>query len=103
MIAASPKKKAMMPRTVIFRESSESTIVACDGKVEEDKVMPLPNEELVDTNSTGDDTFVGGFLTGLLEKKKMASCVKAGDGDGAARFIIQQSGYTLIKACEYKL
>jgi len=99
-IAASPKKNAARPRTVIFTQGSESTIVARDGKVEEYKVTPLPKEELVDTNGAG-DAFVGGFLAGLLEKKEMASCVEA--GHWAARFIIQQSGCPLTKACEYKL
>ena len=98
-IATSPKNNAARPRTVIFTQGSESTIVARDGKVEEYKVTPLPKEELMDTNGAG-DSFVGGFLAGLLEKE-MASCVEA--RHWAARFIIQQSGCTLTNACEYKL
>ncbi|KAL7516560.1 hypothetical protein ACHAWX_001561 [Stephanocyclus meneghinianus] len=98
-IAASPKKNASKPRTVIFTQGSSSTIVACDGKVEEFTVTPLPKEQLVDTNGAG-DAFVGGFLAGLLEGKDVGSCVEA--GHWAARFIIQQSGCSLTKACEYK-
>lgn len=98
-IAAGPKKGST-PRTVIFTQGSDSTIVACGGKVEEYKVVPLPKEELVDTNGAG-DAFVGGFLAGLLAKKDVGDCVEA--GHWAARFIIQQSGCTLTKACEYKL
>ena len=99
-IAASPKKNASRPRTVIFTQGSSSTIVACNGKVEEYAVVPLPKEELVDTNGAG-DAFVGGFLAGLLAEKDSAACVEA--GHWAARFIIQQSGCTLTKSCEYKL
>lgn len=98
-IAASPKKGSK-PRTVIFTQGSESTIVACNGKVEEFKVTPLPKEELVDTNGAG-DAFVGGFLAGLLAEKEVGACVEY--GHSAARFIIQQSGCTLTKACELKL
>jgi len=99
-IAASPKKNASRPRTVIFTQGSESTIIACDGKVEEYKVTPLPKEELVDTNGAG-DAFVGGFLSALISEKDIPASVEA--GHWAARFIIQQSGCTLTKACEYKL
>jgi len=99
-IAASPKKNSARPRTVIFTQGSSSTIVACNGKVEEYAVELLPKEQLVDTNGAG-DAFVGGFLAGLLGKKEVGSCVEA--GHWAARFIIQQSGCTLSKACEYKL
>lgn len=99
-IAASPKKNGAKSRTVIFTQGSDSTIVACDGKVEEYAVKSLPKEDLVDTNGAG-DAFVGGFLAGILAEKEMSACVEA--GHFAARFIIQQSGCTLSKACEYKL
>lgn len=99
-VAASPKKNSAKPRTVIFTQGSESTIVACDGKVEEYAVESLPKEKLVDTNGAG-DAFVGGFLAGLLAGKDMGACVEA--GHWAARFIIQQSGCTLSTPCEFKL
>ena len=68
--------------------------------MEEFAVDPLPKEQLVDTNGAG-DAFVGGFLAGLLEGKDTKANVEA--GHWAARFIIQQSGCTLSKPCEYKL
>jgi len=98
-IAKSPKKGSK-PRTVIFTQGSASTIVACNGKVEEYTVTPLPKEQLVDTNGAG-DAFVGGFLAGMLAEKSVGDSVEA--GHWAARFIIQQSGCTLTKACELKL
>merc|ERR1712238_300965 len=75
-LAASPKKNSARTRTVIFTQGSDSTIGA-------------------------GDAFVGGFLAGLLAKKDMGACVEA--GHFAARFIIQVSGCTLTKACDYKL
>ena len=99
-IASSEKKDPSRPRTVVFTQGSSSTIVACDGVVTEYAVTPLPKEELVDTNGAG-DAFVGGFLAALLAGKDVGGCVEA--GHFAARFIIQQSGCTLSKHCEYKL
>jgi adenosine kinase len=99
-IASSPKKNPSRPRTVIFTQGSSSTIVAYNGAVTEYAVVPLPKEQLVDTNGAG-DAFVGGFLAGLLAGKDVGACVEA--GHWAARFIIQQSGCTLTKHCEFKL
>merc|ERR1712238_484372 len=99
-LAASPKKNSAKPRTVIFTQGSASTIVACNGKADEYAVTSLAKEDLVDTNGAG-DAFVGGFLAGLIAKKDMGACVEA--GHFAARFIIQVSGCTLTKACDYKL
>lgn len=98
-IAASPKKNASKPRTVIFTQGSLSTIVAIEGAVTEYAVDPLAKELLVDTNGAG-DSFVGGFLSELVQDKDMAACVKA--GHFAARYIIQRSGCTLSEPCTYK-
>lgn len=97
-VAALPKKEGSGPRTVIFTQGSESTIVACDGKVTEYKVEPLSKDLLVDTNGAG-DAFVGGFLSQLVDGKDMDACVNA--GHFAARYIIQTSGTQLAKECDY--
>jgi adenosine kinase len=94
-----PKKDDSRPRTVIFTQGSQSTIVACDGKVTEYAVDPLAKELLVDTNGAG-DAFVGGFLSQLMQGKEMEACVKA--GHFSAKYIIQQSGTQLGKTCDYK-
>ena len=94
-----PKKDESRPRTVVFTQGSECTIVAVDGKVTEYAVDPLAKELLVDTNGAG-DAFVGGFLSQLVDGKDMEACVKA--GHFAARYIIQQSGTQLSKECDYK-
>jgi len=97
-VAALPKKNESKPRTVVFTQGSESTIVACNGTVTEYAVEPLAKELLVDTNGAG-DAFVGGFLSRLINGKDMEDCVKA--GHWAAKFIIQTSGTQLEKACDY--
>merc|ERR1712087_742494 len=90
-IADSPKKNAARKRTVVFTQGDKATLVACDGKVTEFAVDPLPKEQLVDTNGAG-DSFVGGFLAQLVRGKDLKDCVDA--GHWAARFVIQQSGCT---------
>uniref|UniRef100_A0A7S2UNH2 Adenosine kinase n=1 Tax=Attheya septentrionalis TaxID=420275 RepID=A0A7S2UNH2_9STRA len=97
-IAALPKKNSSRPRTVIFTQGSKSTIVACEGKVTEYAVDPLPKELLVDTNGAG-DAFVGGFLAELVQGKSMEDAVKAGHWAGT--YIIQASGTTLSGECGY--
>jgi adenosine kinase len=97
-ICALPKKNSSRPRTVVFTQGDKLTIVACEGKVTEYAVDPLPKEQLVDTNGAG-DSFVGGFLAELSEGKDISACVKA--GHWAARYIIQQDGTTLGPTCDY--
>ena len=97
-VAALPKKNSKKPRTVVFTQGSQSTIVACNGTVTEYAVEPLAKELLVDTNGAG-DAFVGGFLSQLMNGKDMEACVNA--GHWAAKFIIQTSGTQLPAACEY--
>jgi adenosine kinase len=98
-VAALPKKDNGRPRTVIFTQGSQSTLVAHNGVVTEYAVEALPKEQLVDTNGAG-DAFVGGFLAQLVQGKDMEACVKA--GHWAARQIIQVSGTTLESACTYE-
>jgi len=98
-IAASPKKNDKRPRTVIFTQGSQSTIVACNGVVTEYAVDPLDSSLLVDTNGPG-DAFVGGFLSLLTQGKSMEECVKA--GHWSARYIIQQPGTTIDEPCTYE-
>jgi len=98
-VAKMPKTNASKPRTVVFTQGSESTIVACDGVVKEYAVDPLPKEDLVDTNGAG-DAFVGGFLSVLVGGGSVEAAVQA--GHYAARVIIQQSGCTFPEKCDYK-
>jgi adenosine kinase len=94
-----PKKNSSRPRTVVFTQGSQSTIVACEGKVTEYPVDPLAKELLVDTNGAG-DAFVGGFLSQLVDGKSIEACVKA--GHWAAKYIIQQSGTQFHTTCDFE-
>lgn len=98
-VSALPKKDESRKRTVVFTQGSESTIVACDGKVTEYAVELIAKDLLVDTNGAG-DAFVGGFLSQLALGKDTEACVNA--GHFAARYIIQQSGTQLGKTCDFK-
>lgn len=97
-IAAQPKACGTRPRVVVFTQGSEQTIVACQGVVESYPVDILPRELLVDTNGAG-DAFVGGFLSQLILGKPLAECVRA--GHFASRVIIQRSGCSFPKKCEF--
>jgi len=98
-LAASEKKNKSRARVVVFTQGSKSTIVASEGEAKEYAVDPLAADKLVDTNGAG-DAFVGGFLSQIVQGKSVEEAVRA--GHFAGRFIIQQSGCTLDKACEYK-
>jgi adenosine kinase len=97
-LAAQPKASGTRPRIVVFTQGSESTIVACEGKVEVFPVDKLSRDLLVDTNGAG-DAFVGGYLSQYLLKKSISDCVRA--GHFAARTIIQRSGCTFPKECSF--
>ena len=97
-LAAQPKASGTRPRVVVFTQGSESTIVACEGKVNVYAVEALAKELLVDTNGAG-DAFVGGFMSQLLQGKNYAECVRA--GHWGARTIIQRSGCTFPAQCDF--
>lgn len=97
-LAAEPKASGARPRVVVFTQGSEATIVAANGVVTRYAVDALPRELLVDTNGAG-DAFVGGFLSRLVTGKDIAECVRA--GHFAARTIIQRSGCTFPKECNF--
>merc|ERR1719162_387804 len=87
-LAAMEKTNSARPRTVVFTQGSEQTIVAFNGSITSFPVTPLAKGELVDTNGAG-DAFVGGFLSQLVQGAAVDRCVAA--GHYAAREVIQQS------------
>lgn len=88
-IARMPKASGCRPRTVVFTQGADPTIVAVNGKVLQYPTIKLPKEKLVDTNGAG-DSFVGGFLSQLVQGKPLKECCRA--GNYAANVIIQRSG-----------
>lgn len=97
-VAAMPKQSGLYPRTVVFTQGADSTIVVREGVVTRYPVPKLDKAAIVDTNGAG-DSFVGGFLSQLLLDKSQEDCVKA--GHFAARVVIQRSGCTLPEKCDY--
>ena len=97
-LAAEPKASGTQARMVVFTQGSKETVVAYQGAIQKFPVDPLPRELLVDTNGAG-DAFVGGFLSQYINKKSLAECVHA--GNYAARIIIQHSGCTFPKECDF--
>eukprot|EP00928_Gymnodinium_smaydae_P096841 TRINITY_DN8633_c0_g1_i5.p1 TRINITY_DN8633_c0_g1~~TRINITY_DN8633_c0_g1_i5.p1 ORF type:complete len:364 (-),score=93.54 TRINITY_DN8633_c0_g1_i5:16-1038(-) len=85
-------------RTVVITQGCDPTIVAVNGKVTKFPVIVLPKEKLVDTNGAG-DSYVGGFLAGLVKGLPIEACCKA--GAYAASVIVQRSGCTFPAKPEY--
>merc|ERR1712003_390460 len=86
-------------RTVVITQGCDPTIVCVNGQVTEFPVVVLPKEKLVDTNGAG-DSYVGGFLAGLVKGLSAEECCKA--GAYAASVIVQQSGCTFPGKPDYK-
>jgi len=93
-IAALPKENKDKPRIVIITQGALPTIICKDDQISEFPIIPLEQSKIIDTNGAG-DSFVGGFLAQLVQKKDMDSCLKS--GNYAANFMIQQSGCSLNK------
>jgi len=88
-----PSAKARK-RTVVITQGCDPTIVAINGHITKHPVITLPKEKLVDTNGAG-DSYVGGFLAGLIEGLPIDRCCKK--GAYAASVIVQRSGCTFPK------
>ena len=98
--AALEKKNAeSRPRTVVFTQGAEPTIVAFNGKVQEYPITPIKADDIVDTNGAG-DAFVGGYLAQLIQGKGVDECIRC--ANYAANYIIQQSGCVLPDKPSYK-
>merc|ERR1719330_639783 len=85
-------------RTVVITQGSLPTIVAVNGHVTEYPILVLPKEKLVDTNGAG-DSYVGGFLAGMVKGLDIEACCKA--GAYAASVIVQRSGCTFPEKPDY--
>lgn len=86
-------------RTVVITQGSDPAIVCVNGQCTEHPILALPKEKLVDTNGAG-DSYVGGFLAGLVKGLSAAECCKA--GSYAASVIVQHSGCTFPAKPDYK-
>jgi adenosine kinase len=87
-------------RTVVITQGCEDTVVCVNGICKKYPVIVLPKEKLVDTNGAG-DSYVGGFLAGLVKGLPIEACCKA--GAYAASVIVQRSGCTFPPKPDYTL
>ncbi|KAG1669505.1 hypothetical protein FOA52_015672 [Chlamydomonas sp. UWO 241] len=88
-VSRMPKANGSRPRTVVFTQGCEPTVVAVNGKVSLYPVIKVATEALVDTNGAG-DAYVGGFLSQILVGKGVDEATRA--GNYAANIVIQRSG-----------
>lgn len=89
-LAAIPSSKET-GRIVVITQGQEPTVVCVGGEITKHPILTLPKENIVDTNGAG-DSYVGGFLAGLVLGLDVAACCKA--GAHAASVIVQHSGCT---------
>lgn len=89
-VMALQKANEKRKRSVIFTGGRDPTVVGWEGgEPFEDTFDPVPKEKIKDTNACG-DAFVGGFLSQLVRKKDVKTCLKC--GNYAASVIIQHDG-----------
>ncbi|GLB43540.1 putative adenosine kinase [Lyophyllum shimeji] len=91
-IATLPKTNASRPRVVVITQGADSTVVVTSNEPDSPKVfpvVPLKDEEIVDTNGAG-DAFAGGYLGGLVAGKSLDQCVEA--GHALARMCVKNIG-----------
>jgi adenosine kinase len=98
-IAALPKHNDKKQRLVVITHGKDPAIVVENGEVKEYPVIPIKEEDIIDTNGAG-DAFVGGFISQLVQGKDVDDCVRC--GHWAANYIIQQSGVVLNDKPDFK-
>jgi adenosine kinase len=86
-LAEYPKENKLRHRLVIITQGPNPTVVIQNGQVTEYPVIRVEN--IVDTNGAG-DSFVGGFLAGLVLDKSVPECIAG--GHYCASVTIQTSG-----------
>jgi len=74
--------------------------VAVRGVISRHEVVPLSEEQIVDSYGAG-DAFVGGFLAAMARKHSIAACCQA--GSYAAATVMQHWGCTFPAKPEYCL
>ena len=98
-VSALPKANASRPRVVIITQGKKPTILASEGDVQEIPVTPIDPSIIKDTNGCG-DSFVGGFLSQLVQGKPISDCLRC--GSYAAKVVIQQWGCTYPPQPDFK-
>ncbi|ESO89667.1 hypothetical protein LOTGIDRAFT_179011 [Lottia gigantea] len=86
-----PKFNETRDRLVIFTQGREPTVLAQSGKIREIPIIQVDHNIIKDTNGCG-DSFVGGFLSQLVQGKSIDECLRC--GSYAATEVIQNYGCT---------
>jgi len=76
-LSALPKENKNKKRVVVFTQGSQPAIVFDGEKIHHFATPKIDPSEIVDTNGAG-DTFVGGFLSQLVQGSSLEKCVAAG-------------------------
>ena len=97
-VATLPKVNQSRPRIVIFTQGPGPVLLCKDGKVVESPIIPITEEDIVDTNGAG-DAWVGGFLSQLVLGKTIEQCLQG--GHYAANVVIKRSGCTFPSKPEF--
>ncbi|KAI9837474.1 MAG: hypothetical protein M1819_007122 [Sarea resinae] len=81
-LAQLPKKNTSRPRTIFITQGLDPTIVATgnasgEATVKSFSVIPIPKEEINDTNGAG-DAFAGGLVAGIVQGKTLEQSIDMG-------------------------
>ena len=98
-VAALPKVNQSRPRVVIFTQGPGPVLLCKDGRVTEYPIIPIKEEDILDTNGAG-DAWVGGFLSQLVLGYSVEDCIAG--GHYAANVIIKRSGCTFPSKPDFK-
>ena len=84
-------KKNDAKRVAIFTQGRGPTIMGVDDHASEHPINQIQKADIKDTNGCG-DSFVGGFLSQLVQGKPIAECIRC--GNFAASTVIKHFGCT---------
>ncbi len=99
-VAEHAKVNQSRQRVVIFTQGPGPVLLCKDGKVVESPIIPISEDEILDTNGAG-DAWVGGFLSQLVIGKSIEESLYG--GHYAAHVIIQRSGCTFPPKPEFTM
>uniref|UniRef100_A0AAQ5X7S0 Adenosine kinase n=1 Tax=Amphiprion ocellaris TaxID=80972 RepID=A0AAQ5X7S0_AMPOC len=86
-----PKENTKRQRVVVFTQGKDDAVATVGEKVTMFPVVDIDQNDIVDTNGAG-DSFVGGFLSALVQERPLEECIRA--GHYAANIIIKRVGCT---------
>lgn len=99
-ITRSPKKNDGRKRVVIITQGSDPVLLCTEDKVTEHPILPITEENIVDTTGAG-DAWVGGFLSQFVLGRGLEDCIRG--GHYAASVVIQNVGCTFPPKPDFEL